>query len=154
MSVSLVVIRLELADQSPSPQGFHYSAVEGMSDEERQDKALGLAKLTLGGKTELERAAVLHQHIGSRAMGDMVIETFEPSPDKGGGDDPGGSSEQHSEAQAGSDSKDETEASQENGAATGNTPDSPSKQLPDQISFFSGNPSVEIIHGIMHLYKT
>ncbi len=34
------------------------------------------------------------------------------------------------------------------------TPDSPSKQLPDQISFFSGNPSVEIVHGIMHLYKT
>ena len=32
--------------------------------------------------------------------------------------------------------------------------DSPSKQLPDQISFFSGNPSVEIVHGIMHLYKT
>lgn len=32
--------------------------------------------------------------------------------------------------------------------------ESPSKQLPDQISFFSGNPSVEIIHGIMHLYKT
>lgn len=35
-----------------------------------------------------------------------------------------------------------------------NAPDSPSKQLPDQISFFSGNPSVEIVHGIMHLYKT
>jgi BRCA1-associated protein len=33
-------------------------------------------------------------------------------------------------------------------------PESPSKQLPDQISFFSGNPSVEIVHGIMHLYKT
>lgn len=33
-------------------------------------------------------------------------------------------------------------------------PDSPSKQLPDQISFFSGNPSVEIVHGILHLYKT
>lgn len=33
-------------------------------------------------------------------------------------------------------------------------PESPSKQLLDQISFFSGNPSVEIIHGIMHLYKT
>lgn len=32
--------------------------------------------------------------------------------------------------------------------------DTPSKPLPDQISFFSGNPSVEIIHGIMHLYKT
>lgn len=51
-----------------------------MSEEERQEKALGLAKHTLSGKTELERAAVLHQHIGSRAMGDMVIETFEPSP--------------------------------------------------------------------------
>nr|XP_034974286.1 BRCA1-associated protein isoform X4 [Zootoca vivipara] len=36
----------------------------------------------------------------------------------------------------------------------GTAPDSPSKQLPDQISFFSGNPSVEIVHGIMHLYKT
>lgn len=41
-----------------------------------------------------------------------------------------------------------------NSAATGSAPDSPSKQLPDQISFFSGNPSVEIVYGIMHLYKT
>lgn len=57
-----------------------FSSVEGMSDEELQEKALGVAKHSLSGKTELERAAVLHQHIGSRAMGDMVIETFEPSP--------------------------------------------------------------------------
>uniref|UniRef100_A0A669DTI4 BRCA1-associated protein n=1 Tax=Oreochromis niloticus TaxID=8128 RepID=A0A669DTI4_ORENI len=121
MSVSLVVIRLELADQSPFPQGFQYCAVEGMSEEELQEKALGLAKHSLSGKTDLERSAVLHQHIGSRAMGDMVIETFEPNPNPG---------------------KPSTAL------------DSPSKQLPDQISFFSGNPSVEIIHGIMHLYKT
>uniref|UniRef100_A0A3Q4HKV4 Uncharacterized protein n=1 Tax=Neolamprologus brichardi TaxID=32507 RepID=A0A3Q4HKV4_NEOBR len=80
MSVSLVVIRLELADQSPFPQGFQYCA--GMSEEELQEKALGLAKHSLSGKTDLERSAVLHQHIGSRAMGDMVIETFEPSPSK------------------------------------------------------------------------
>lgn len=142
MSVSLVVIRVELSDQSPSPQGFQYSAselfymsplwwsreanintrekyrhpeiimcfyttfiliyvtscrdtlvqighsrilcvsisVEGMSGEELQEKALGVAKHTLSGKSDLERAAVLHQHIGRRAMGDMVIETFEPSP--------------------------------------------------------------------------
>lgn len=53
-----------------------------MSEEELQEKSLGLAKLSLGGKSELERAAVLHQHIGSRAMGDMVIETFEPGPGK------------------------------------------------------------------------
>uniref|UniRef100_A0A8C7Y1D8 Uncharacterized protein n=1 Tax=Oryzias sinensis TaxID=183150 RepID=A0A8C7Y1D8_9TELE len=77
MSVSLVVVRLEIADQSPPPRGFQYCAVEGMSEEQLQEKALGLAKLSLNGKSELERAAVLHQHIGSRAMGDMVIETFE-----------------------------------------------------------------------------
>ncbi|XP_047425648.1 BRCA1-associated protein [Mugil cephalus] len=141
MSVSLVVIRLELADQSPSPQGFQYSA-EGMSDEELQEKSLGLAKHTLSGKSDLERSAVLHQHIGSRAMGDMVIETFEPSPDKGGGDEP---SAELQGAKSEADGRDEAESS---------APDSPSKQLPDQISFFSGNPSVEIIHGIMHLYKT
>ncbi|KAM3874097.1 BRCA1-associated protein [Diretmus argenteus] len=152
MSVSLVVIRLELADQSPSPQGFQYSAVDGMSEGELQEKALGSAKLALSGKTDLDRAAVLHQHIGSRAMGDMVIETFEPNP--GGGNDTGGTGEEGSESQptmTDSDSKEGPEGSQEN---TSTTPDSPSKQLPDQISFFSGNPSVEIVHGIMHLYKT
>ncbi|XP_035040949.1 BRCA1-associated protein [Hippoglossus stenolepis] len=152
MSVSLVVIRLELADQSPSPLGFQYSADDDMSEEERQDKALALAKHALSGKTELERSAVLHQHIGSRAMGDMVIETFEPSPDKGGGEDPGGSAEQSSELQAAN--TEDTEGLQESSAMAVTAPDSPSKQLPDQISFFSGNPSVEIVYGIMHLYKT
>lgn len=53
-----------------------------MSEEQLQEKALGLAKLSLNGKSELERAAVLHQHIGSRAMGDMVIETFEAAQGK------------------------------------------------------------------------
>lgn len=56
------------------------SSAEAMSDEELQEKSLGVAKHTLSGKSDLERAAILHQHIGSRAMGDMVIETFEPSP--------------------------------------------------------------------------
>uniref|UniRef100_A0A8C8GB24 BRCA1-associated protein n=1 Tax=Oncorhynchus tshawytscha TaxID=74940 RepID=A0A8C8GB24_ONCTS len=82
---------------------------------------------------KLERAAVLHHHIGSRTMGDMVIETFPPNPDgRGPTEGP-------------------TDVSAE---GTEVAPDSPSKQLPDQISFFSGNPSVEIVHGIMHLYKT
>ncbi|CAG05318.1 unnamed protein product [Tetraodon nigroviridis] len=148
MSVSLVVIRVELADHSPAPQGFQYSAIGGMSGEELQEKALGAAKRTLSGKSDLERAAVLHQHIGRRAMGDMVIETFEPSPDKGGGTGASVSSEQKS-VKAG-----ESEGAQNNSEAAGSAPDSPSKQLPDHISFFSGNPSVEIIHGVMHLYKT
>lgn len=144
----MVVIRLELADQSPTPQGFQYSAAEGMSEEDLQDKALGVAKHVLGGKTELEREAVLQQHLGSRAMGDMVIETFEPGPDKGGGGDPGGSSaDQDGEPQ---EVLEGTEAPQDAAEAPG----SPSKQLLDQMSFFSGNPSVEIVHGIMHLYKT
>ncbi|XP_062268925.1 BRCA1-associated protein [Platichthys flesus] len=152
MSVSLVVIRLELADQSPSPQGFQYSADDDMSEEELQDRALASAKQALSGKTELERSAVLHQHIGSRAMGDMVIETFEPSPDKGGGEDPGASAEQRSELQAAN--TEDPEGLQNSSAMAVTAPDSPSKQLPDQISFFSGNPSVEIVYGIMHLYKT
>uniref|UniRef100_A0A1A7XQX3 BRCA1-associated protein n=1 Tax=Iconisemion striatum TaxID=60296 RepID=A0A1A7XQX3_9TELE len=143
MSVSLVVIRLEIADQSPLPQGFQYTAVEGMSDEGLQEKALASARHTLSGKSEQERAAVLNQHIGSRAMGDMVIETFEPTP--AGGDGP------HTAHQ---DTQTNAEASQEPSSVSGTAPDSPSKQLPDQISFFSGNPSVEIVHGIMHLYKT
>uniref|UniRef100_A0A672SIH8 BRCA1-associated protein-like n=1 Tax=Sinocyclocheilus grahami TaxID=75366 RepID=A0A672SIH8_SINGR len=130
MSVSLVVIRLELADRSESPHGFQYCAVSEMSEDEMREKALTSARATLGGKPELERAAVLHQHLGSRVMSDMVIETFQPS----------------STADVNGEVNDQTDESV--------TPDSPSKQLPDQISFFSGNPSVEIVHGIMHLYKT
>ncbi|XP_008323860.1 BRCA1-associated protein [Cynoglossus semilaevis] len=147
MSVSLLVIRLELADQSPSPRGFLYSAVEDMSEEERQDRALGFAKLT----RELERAAVLHQNIGSRAMAEMMIETFEPCPDKGGGEESGPSG-QTGEARASN--PEDTEGSQLNSETSSTSADSPPKQLPDQISFFSGNPCVEIVYGIMHLYKT
>ncbi|KAG7280113.1 hypothetical protein CRUP_003740 [Coryphaenoides rupestris] len=142
MSVSLVVIRLELADQSPSPEGFQYSAVEGMSEKKVQEKALGLAKLTLSGKTELERTGVIHQHIGSRAMGDMVIETFEPNPDSGGGGEDSGGSVENSQEGARAD-PDGTEDTQDKAGETGGqVPDSPSKELPDQISFFSGNPSM------------
>lgn len=65
--------------------------------------------------------------------------------DKGGGTGASTSSEQKSTR---------TEGAEENSEAAGGAPDSPSKQLPDHISFFSGNPSVEIIHGVMHLYKT
>ncbi|XP_052423241.1 BRCA1-associated protein-like [Carassius gibelio] len=141
MSVSLVVIRLELADQSDSPRGFHYCAVSEMSEDEMRETALVSARATLAGKTELERAAVLHQHLGSRVMSDMVIETFQPSA---GAED--GKDDLKSTADVNGEANDQTDESV--------TPDSPSKQLPDQISFFSGNPSVEIVHGIMHLYKT
>ncbi|CDQ74935.1 BRCA1-associated protein isoform X2 [Oncorhynchus nerka] len=158
MSVSLVVIRLELADQSLSPRNFQYTAAEDMSEEDLQEKALGSARLSLSGKTELERAAVLHQHIGSRAMGDMVIETIAPNPDKGKVEQTGAEGEEGGGARPlenQPDERDPNEGTTEDSAdGTETAPDSPSKHLPDQISFFSGNPSVEIVHGIMHLYKT
>lgn len=56
----------------------HATADDVMSEEEMRDKALASARVALGGKTELEKAAILHQHIGSRAMSDMVIETLLP----------------------------------------------------------------------------
>lgn len=59
------------------------------------------------------------------------------------------------EARKSSEASPTTQRSKEQSKESVNAaPDSPSKQLPDQISFFSGNPSVEIVHGIMHLYKT
>ncbi|KAG1971300.1 BRCA1-associated protein [Pimephales promelas] len=143
MSVSLVVIRLELADQSDSPQGFQYCAVPEMSEDEMREKALVSARVTLDGRTDVERSAILHQHLGSRVMSDMVIETFQPSAGSGAEE---GKEDLKSSGDVNEHAKDETSES--------TTPDSPSKQLPDQISFFSGNPSVEIVHGIMHLYKT
>ncbi|XP_066507005.1 BRCA1-associated protein [Hoplias malabaricus] len=141
MSLSLVVVRLELADQSLMPQGFQYCADEEMSEEDMREKALGSAKTALVGKTELEKTAVLHQHIGSRVMSDMVIETLKSDLD----------SPEEKEADQPAEDSSCNEMEQTDGAAV---PESPSKQLPDQISFYSGNPSVEIVHGIMHLYKT
>lgn len=67
--------------------------------------------------------------------------------------DTGGREERNSEIQDAKTGVDSQEGAEDR-FTTGTAPDSPSKQLPDQISFFSGNPSVEIIHGIMHLYKT
>ncbi|XP_048090563.1 BRCA1-associated protein isoform X2 [Alosa alosa] len=122
-----------------------------MSEEDMREKALGTARASLSGKTDLERTAVVHQHIGSRAMGDMVIETIGSISDKGG-DESGGSSENDQVSKATEDRP--SSRSVKEGTEGGNAPESPSKQLPDQISFFSGNPSVEIVHGIMHLYKT
>lgn len=69
--------------------------------------------------------------------------------DKGGGAGSSASAEQTVR-----DVLQDTEGPRDAGDSAGSAPDSPSKQLPDRISFFSGNPSVEIVHGIMHLYKT
>ncbi|XP_016058566.1 PREDICTED: BRCA1-associated protein [Miniopterus natalensis] len=147
MSVSLVVIRLELAEHSPVPAGFCFSAAAGeMSDEEIKEKTLASAVACLEGKSPGEKAAIIHQHLGRREMTDVIIETMKSNPDELKATmEEGKSSEASPTAQR---SKDQSKE------GINAAPDSPSKQLPDQISFFSGNPSVEIVHGIMHLYKT
>uniref|UniRef100_A0AAA9RVS2 BRCA1-associated protein n=1 Tax=Bos taurus TaxID=9913 RepID=A0AAA9RVS2_BOVIN len=147
MSVSLVVIRLELAEHSPVPAGFGFSAAVGeMSDEEIQKKTLASAVACLEGKSPGEKAAIIHQHLGRREMTDVIIETMKANPDE-----PEATVEERKSSEASLTAQRSKDRSKEGiNAAL----DSPSKQLPDQISFFSGNPSVEIVHGIMHLYKT
>uniref|UniRef100_A0A8C9AVI9 BRCA1-associated protein n=1 Tax=Prolemur simus TaxID=1328070 RepID=A0A8C9AVI9_PROSS len=147
MSVSLVVIRLELAEHSPSPAGFGFSAAAGeMSDEEIKKKTLASAVACLEGKSPGEKAAIIHQHLGRREMTDMIIETM-----KSNSDEPKATVEERKSSEAPPTAQRSRDQSKE---CINAAPDSPSKQLPDQISFFSGNPSVEIVHGIMHLYKT
>ncbi|XP_074061835.1 BRCA1-associated protein isoform X2 [Macrotis lagotis] len=147
MSVSLVVIRLELADHSPLPAGFGFNAaaVREMSDEEIKEKTLASAKVHLEGKAPVEKAAIIHQHLGRREMTDMIIETIKSNPDV---------MKATMEERKSSEASSSPEKSRNGNHSKEMVPDSPSKQLPDQISFFSGNPSVEIVHGIMHLYKT
>uniref|UniRef100_A0ACB8FZI6 Uncharacterized protein n=1 Tax=Sphaerodactylus townsendi TaxID=933632 RepID=A0ACB8FZI6_9SAUR len=181
MSVSLVVLRLELAETSPVPGGFPYSAAgeagvkrlllgigansfvgrmihlwnsplrdmtvaaTEMSNEEIQETALAAATACLEGKAPVEKAAIIHQHLGRREMTDMIIETIKPNSDE---------MKAAMEEGKASEASSPEDRSKSGGQSVGPAPDSPSKQLPDQISFFSGNPSVEIVHGIMHLYKT
>ncbi|XP_069789489.1 BRCA1-associated protein isoform X2 [Narcine bancroftii] len=157
MSVSLVAIRLELANHSHYPEGFDYSAVIMADDESKEKKSLSSAKLLLEGKTTGEKSTILHQHIGCREMRDMVIETITTSKDKDGVesvlklDQKNRNGTDLVEKAITIDPNDNSKLCKEQ---SGNAPDSPSKQLPDQISFFSGNSSVEVVHGIMHLYKT
>ncbi|XP_060049055.1 BRCA1-associated protein isoform X2 [Erinaceus europaeus] len=147
MSVSLVVIRLELAEHSPVPAGFGFSAAAGeMSDEEIKTKTLASATACLEGKSPGEKAAIIHQHLGHREMTDMIIETMKSSPDE-----LKTTVEERKSSEASLIAQKTKDQSKE---CLNTAPDSPSKLLPDQISFFSGNPSVEIVHGIMHLYKT
>ncbi|XP_078193459.1 BRCA1-associated protein isoform X5 [Callithrix jacchus] len=146
MSVSLVVIRLELAEHSPVPAGFGFSAAGEMSDEEIKKTTLASAVACLEGKSPGEKAAIIHQHLGRREMTDVIIETMKSIPDE---------LKTTVEERKSSEASPTAQRSKDHSKECINAaPDSPSKQLPDQISFFSGNPSVEIVHGIMHLYKT
>ncbi|XP_006148059.1 BRCA1-associated protein isoform X1 [Tupaia chinensis] len=118
-----------------------------MSDEEIKKKTLASAVACLEGKSPGEKAAIIHQHLGRREMTDMIIETMKSNPED--------KIKTTVEERKSSEASPTAQRSRDQSKERPNTaPDSPSKQLPDQISFFSGNPSVEIVHGIMHLYKT
>ncbi|EDM13722.1 rCG21794, isoform CRA_c [Rattus norvegicus] len=79
MSVSLVVIRLELAGHSPVPADFGFSAAAGeMSNEEIKKKTLASAAACLEGKSPGEKAAIIHQHLGRRA--DQHCHGLSPQP--------------------------------------------------------------------------
>ncbi|XP_067329183.1 BRCA1-associated protein isoform X2 [Anolis sagrei] len=131
----------------PIKESRHCKATE-MSDEEIQEKSLAVATASLEGKAAVERASLIHQHIGRREMTDMIIETLKP--------DTADEVKVAMEKGKASETSSAEDRGKHEGQSTslGTMLDSPSKQLPDQISFFSGNPSVEIVHGIMHLYKT
>ncbi|NWR91398.1 BRAP protein, partial [Furnarius figulus] len=146
MSVSLVVIRLELAGNSPLPAAFAYSAAG--ADMAGGSTGAGPTALPacLQGKGPGERAGGLHQHLGRREMGGVIIETIRPRPGgeaAGEGGTGGGAVSAEDRGKGGGESQ-ECEAA----------PGGASKQLPDQISGGGGNPSVEIVHGGVHLYKT
>lgn len=49
-----------------------------MSNEEIQENSLAAAAASLEGKAPVERATIIHQHIGRREMTDMIIETIKP----------------------------------------------------------------------------
>lgn len=157
MSVSLVAIRLELAKHSHRPEGFDYSALSMADDESKEKRSLSSAKRLLDGKTTGEKSTILHQHIGCREMRDMVIETITSSKDKDAVESelkPDQMTTNGTDLVEKGSVIDPNDNSKLCKDQSGNAPDSPSKQLPDQISFFSGNSSVEVVHGIMHLYKT
>lgn len=51
-----------------------------MSDEEIKEKSLASARACLEEKAPMEKAAIIHQHIGRREMTDMIIETIKSNP--------------------------------------------------------------------------
>lgn len=56
-----------------------FSATE-MSDEVMQETSLAATAVTLEGKAPVEKATIIHQHIGRREMTDVIIETIKPDP--------------------------------------------------------------------------
>ncbi|CAM9192924.1 unnamed protein product [Lampetra fluviatilis] len=130
MSVTLVALRLELSPDSNFPSHFQrchseYSAYSVYSELSVADSAMSSSDSAMELRAEIQRS------LGSREMHNISIETVTFNHEGGTG----------------------------GGVLQGSAPfpaptERVSAALPDEIPFFSGNPSVEIVHGVMHLYKT
>uniref|UniRef100_A0AAJ7XJA0 BRCA1-associated protein-like n=1 Tax=Petromyzon marinus TaxID=7757 RepID=A0AAJ7XJA0_PETMA len=164
MSVTLVALRLELSPDSSFPSHFHRCHCEPSVADAGMSSADSAKEL----RAEIQRS------LGSREMHNISIETVtfnhdvtddrkpRPSePANQGAPTPapavGGTAERKSPPPpAGGD---QSQGVTDSGVLQGSAPcAAPSERLspalPDEIPFFSGNPSVEIVHGVMHLYKT
>lgn len=127
MSISLVVLRFEVADNLPGPQGLDYCAPGFMACKEISASEEG--QLTSGEEKEpMSTDAISEEkmkvHRGERYVHDIHIETHARSSDKDTNLD-----------SAHGDEKEEKSVGQ------------------GKIAFFCGNPMVEIIQGIIHIYK-
>lgn len=75
----LFVVVPQLAGGYYNPMNHCLRLATEMSDEEIQEKSLAAASASLEGKAPVEKAAIIHQHIGRREMTDMIIETINPN---------------------------------------------------------------------------
>ncbi|PFX20461.1 BRCA1-associated protein [Stylophora pistillata] len=127
MSISLVVLRFEVADDLPGPQGLDYCApgfmaCKEMSISDKGKLASGEDKEPMSTDSISEEKMKVHR--GERYVHDISIETHATSGDKDTNLDSGHGDE-----------KEEKSGGQ------------------GKVAFFCGNPIVEIIQGIIHIYK-
>lgn len=127
MSISLVVLRFEVADDLPGPQGLDYCApgfmaCKEMSISDKGKLASGEEKEPMSTDSISEEKMKVHR--GERYVHDISIETHATSGDKDTNLDSGHGDE-----------KEEKSGGQ------------------GKVAFFCGNPIVEIIQGIIHIYK-
>uniref|UniRef100_A0A8C4WUR0 BRCA1 associated protein n=1 Tax=Eptatretus burgeri TaxID=7764 RepID=A0A8C4WUR0_EPTBU len=153
MSVLPVVLRLELASKSCDPLGFAYDdMIEGdaevaegntgkdhvQEERTRNGEEMDMNHEEMGGMWEErdgDQADIdILKHIGCRQMRDIAIETFIPVEQS---DEVAGCTEET----GGSSQSDKTVTQV-------------TSQACEVVPFYSGNPAVETVHGIMHLYKT
>ncbi|XP_068680875.1 BRCA1-associated protein-like isoform X1 [Montipora foliosa] len=129
MSISLVILRFEVPDELPVPQGFDYCA-PGFKTSDKIMSESGAAKDPEDGTSGDKNMVTsdiseekMKVHRGERYLHDIQVETIQ------------GKSSSEKEAIL-KEEKEEKHTDQQG-----------------KIAFFCGNPMVEVIKGIIHIYK-